>query len=62
MPEPAKRVAVLGVKRAEREFDVYLRSRLDAERGTDGLLEDMERLERAARQELADMEREQRRG
>ena len=52
MPEPAKRVAVVGLKKGEKDFARYVRKRLEAERTTPRLVEDARALEREAEQLL----------
>lgn len=52
MPEPAKRVAVVGLKKVEAEFGRYVRKRLEAERSAPRLVDDMRQLEREAEQLL----------
>ena len=60
MPEESYRLVVKGIKRAESEFQKYVRFRIDAEKGTGELAKEMKELERATAKELADAKREQR--
>lgn len=46
MPEPSKRVAVHGLKRAEQEYGHYVRKRLEAERSTGSLATRMRELDK----------------
>lgn len=49
MSEGNKRVVILGLPAAEREFSAYVRKRLDAERSTGDLKREVQDLERQAR-------------
>ena len=48
MPDPNKRVAGLGVKKADADFDAYVRTRVVAERSGGDLERELRDLEREA--------------
>jgi hypothetical protein len=52
MPEPAKRVAILGTKRAEKTFQRTIRERVTAERTVPRVTRELQELDRRA-EELA---------
>lgn len=49
MPEPAKRVAFVGLKRAEEQFKKHVEKRVVAERAVPELRRELEEAERDAR-------------
>lgn len=57
MPEPSKRVAVHGLKRAEKEFERYVRKRLESERSTGSLATRMRELDKQLDQVLREGQR-----
>ena len=57
MPLPNKRVAVLGVKKAEGDWDRYVRQRLQAERGAKVLDQELREVQADAERLNAEIRR-----